>query len=149
MPELLKFDTQLPSYILLVNYVDGYADWEYVKTEEDFNIILNDLLGDPAKGYVWNRYYPEKFDSVFTVDADEVLIIKQTLAECISTAFGTTESMCLARYLDSLNSETNLHNISFNQYLYEFHDELQQIFNNDCFTRPNLKEYVIHHNFNN
>lgn len=148
MPELLKFDTQLPCYALLVNYVDSYADWEFIKTEDDFNIILNDLLGDPDKGYVWDRYYPEKFDSVFTVDCDEILIIKQTLAECMDTAFSTTESMCLARYLDSINSDTVLHDVSFNQYLKPFHEELQIIFNSLAFTRPNLKEFILHNHIN-
>lgn len=137
-----EFTTKPPCCILLVAYVEDLVSWEFCETLEERDHILNDLLGDPKKGYAWDEYYPEKYEDVYVVDADEVVIVKKTLAECVAVALKSTEDQCLARYVDSVNNGKDLHNTTFNDYVYDFKKSLFEEFDSPAFAKPSLKNYV-------
>lgn len=128
-----------PCYAMLVCYVESSIDWTYVETDEELQYITNVLLGDPTKSYEWDLYSTRPYYNSYVVDADELLIIKNTLEECIDEALQTTRDMCMARYVDGIE---DYQDISFNQYVKEYIDSLQEIIQSEEFKNGTLKDYV-------
>lgn len=131
-----------PCYVMLVCYVEGYMDWNYCQTDDELKFISDYLLGDPAEQFVRTRYCPEQHSNTYIVDADELLIIKDTLEECIDEAFLTTKELCLGRYIDGISWDEDIQKISFNEYLKPFMDELQKVSTSEDFKHGTLKDYV-------
>lgn len=127
---------------MLVCYAESSIDWDYVETDEELQYITNHLLGDPAKGFEWNLYSTSPYYNSYVVDSDELLIIKNTLEECIDEALQTTRDLCMARYIDGIDWNEDMQNISFNEYLKPFIDNLQEIIQSEEFKNGTLKEYV-------
>jgi hypothetical protein len=130
-----------PCFALLVNYVESYMSWEYIKDDDELEFITNRLMGNPDPEQ-WDAYYPQGYKDAFVVDADELLILRKTLGECVDVAFRTTEDQVLARYVDNLQSEDTLFNVSFNQFVKPYLDELTKIYKSEEFSKPELKSYV-------
>lgn len=137
-----QFVMKAPCYAMLCDYPQGCFNWEFCQTDKELNYILTALLGDPAKGYQWDEYYPTKYEDTYVVDSDELVVVRHTLAECVDAAYRTTKDLCLARYVDSVGSEETLHNTAFRWYYQTFKQELDEVFNSREFAQPSLKEFI-------
>jgi len=131
-----------PCYAILVCYAENTINWSYIETDEELQFITNALLGDPTKGYEWDLYCPNPQYNAYVVDADELLIIKTTLEECIDEALQTTRDMCMARYIDGIDWNEDMQNISFNEYLKPFINNLQKEIQSENFQNGTLQEYA-------
>lgn len=131
-----------PCYALLVNYVNSYMYWEFIQDDEEFKEIVTPLMGN-SDSDTWERYYKSHYQNVFVVDADEVIIFRNTLAECVEFALKSTKDQVLARYVDAVESDNQeLPNMSFNQLVYPYLYELMEITKYEEFSKPSLKSYI-------
>lgn len=130
-------------YIMVVEFVTPSIAWECVTNDEDYFYITDHYLGDAGQGHTWDPYYPEKYERVWVVDAQEVLIVRDTLEECVKTAYDTTRDQMLAYYIDALNSEEEeALNVSFKEYyspiLERVESKISEVLNS-----PTLKSTVV------
>lgn len=131
-----------PCYALLVNYVNSYMYWEFIQDDEEFKEIVTPLMGN-SDSDTWERYYKSHYQNVFVVDADEVIIFRNTLAECVEFALKSTKDQVLARYVDAVASDNQeLQNMSFNQFVHPYLYELMEITKYEEFSKPSLKSYI-------
>lgn len=137
----------MPKFALLVDYVAPYILWDYCKTDDDLKVITDHCLGNPDEGHVWDAYYPEQYKDVWVVDAQEILIIRDTFAECVVTMYNAVEDQILTYYIDGLLGEEmdpEIRSQSFEDYygplLSRLREEVDIIVDH-----PTLRHYVDSH----
>lgn len=108
----------MKKYIMVVEWVTPTISWDVVESDKVYKDITDYYLGDKEKGFKWYGYYPEKYNDVWVVDAQEVLIVRDTFEECVKEAIDSTKDQMMAYYIDGLNSEDKeLMGKSFNEYI--------------------------------
>lgn len=87
---------------MLTRYVEEAVYCTFVTSENEFKHLTDHYLGARED---WIPYYPEKYKNVFVVDADEILIIRDHVQDCILAARSTSRDMLLGRYINMLQGE--------------------------------------------
>lgn len=111
-------NTVFPQYLFWLKQCElEDSMWTKVTTLEQYQNVVNPLLGDPQEGFEWDLYHIQGCGHriAWVVDAAEILIQQPTPETLIAAVTQAFCQMHLAIYLDRVNDWEML-DVTFNEY---------------------------------
>ena len=88
--------------------------YTHVTSQQEYDNLINHYIGNELG---WVVYYSKKYKNVWVVDADEILIERDTLENCVVVAKNATRDMIISRYVDGIEyGDDDMINHSFKDW---------------------------------